>query len=333
VQPVSSGAGEEARPDGPEIAVAIVSWNLRDLLAKALGSLEADAKAGRAEVWVVDNASSDGSADMVRTEFPWVSLIASEENLGYGGAINLVAERTSAPWLAPANQDIEVRPGALARMVATGSGHPEAGAIAPRLVLPDGSTQHSVHPFPTVWLTTLFALGIASASRRLGDRLCIEGRWDPERPREVDWALGAFLIVRREAWDAAGGFDTAHWMYAEDLDLGWRLRRAGWRTRYEPAAEVFHVGGAAAKKAFAGEDVVLRFMAASYAWMARRRSLRIARAVAAINLLAVAIRFAGFATLALIAPGRFGEGRDRYRRWLGVHAVGLKRRDALLRHR
>lgn len=317
----------------PAVAVAVVSWNLRDLLARALVSLEPEVAAGRAEVWVVDNASTDGSAEMVGNEFPWVSLIASPVNLGYGSAVNLVAARTQTAWIAAANQDIEVRPGAVERLIATGREHAEAGIVAPRLITPGGATQHSVHPFPTVWLTALFNLGVARASRRVGDRLCIEGRWDPERPREVDWAHGAFLLVRRGAWDAVDGFDSRQWMYAEDLDLGWRLRRAGWRTRYEPRAEVFHVGGAAARKAFAGEDIVVRFMAASYAWMARRRSLPIARTVAAINWLGVAARYAVLAILGRLAPARFGAGRERYRRWLHVHAVGFQRREELLKHR
>ena len=320
-------------PEGPQIAVAIVSWNTRGLLARALASLEADAREGLADVWVVDNASTDGSAEMVRTEFPWVSLVASEENVGYGGAVNLVGERTSTAWIAPANQDIEVRPGALRSLLAAAEENPSAGAVAPRLVTPDGGTQHSVHPFPTVWLTALYALGLPTASARLGDRLCIEGHWNPDRARDVDWALGAFLIVRRDAWDSVGGFDDAQWMYAEDLDLGWRLRRAGWRTRFEPRAEVLHVGGTATRKAFAGEDLTRRFMAASYAWMARRRSLAIARVVATINFVAVSVRWAAFAALARLAPGRFSEPRDSYRRWMGVHSVGLGRRDALLRHR
>jgi len=319
--------------DGPQIAVAIVSWNNRDLLARALESLEADAAEGLADVWVVDNASTDDSAEMVRAGFPWVSVIASEENLGYGGAVNLVAKRTTTAWVAPANQDIEVRPGALRALLAAAEEHPSAGALAPRLVTPDGGTQHSVHPFPTVWLTALYALGVPTASARLGDRLCIEGHWNPDREREVDWALGAFLIVRRAAWDAIDGFDDAQWMYAEDLDLGWRLRRAGWRTRFEPRAEVLHVGGTATRKAFAGEDLTRRFMAASYAWMARRRSLAIARAVATINFAAVSVRWAGYAALARVAPRRFSEARDGYRRWMGVHSVGLRARRELLQHR
>ena len=332
MQPVSSGAGQRARPDRPEIAVAIVSWNLRDLLARALRSLEADAESGAVEVWVVDNASSDGSAEMVRSEFPWVSLIESDENLGFGAAVNLVADRSSAPWLAPANQDIEVRPGALAALLATGLAHPAAGVIAPRLVLPDGSTQHSVNPFPTIWLTTLSALGIAGSGRRLGDRLCIEGAGTGCGGRSTG------RLARSCSYGARPGTRSAAstrpiGCTREDLDLAWRLRRTGWRTRDEPAAQVSHVGGAAGRKAFGDEDMVRRFMAASYAWMARRRSLGIARVVAAINWLAVAIRFAGFAVLARFRPRRFGAARDRYRRWLGVHAVGLQRRDALLRHR
>ena len=161
-----------------QVAVAVVSWELRDLLARTLESLKPDADAGLIEVWVVDNASADGSADMVREHFPWVSLIASEENLGYGAAVNLVADRTDTDWIAPANEDIEVRPGAIERLLEVGGDHPRAGLVAPRLELPDGSTQHSVHPFPTVWLTTLYNLGLHRLSRRLADRLCLEGYWD-----------------------------------------------------------------------------------------------------------------------------------------------------------
>jgi N-acetylglucosaminyl-diphospho-decaprenol L-rhamnosyltransferase len=318
--------------DGADIAVAVVSTNLRELLAATLRSLRAEHEAGRAEVWVVDNASTDGSPEMVRSEFPWVSLIASEENLGYGVAVNQVAERTRTPWIAPANEDIEVRSGAIARLLETGRRRPDAAVVAPRLVLPDGSTQHSVNSFPTIPFSIAYNLGLHRLSRRLGERLCIGGHWDPDRPREVPWSIATFMLVRRTAWDEIGGFDTAQWMHAEDLDLAWRLRQRGWKTYYEPGAHVFHVGSAASKKAF-GEDLTSRYMAASYAWMARRRGLPVARAVALLNVGGAALRLGAYAVLSKLRPERFAATRDHYRDWVRAHSVGLTRRTELLKHR
>src|ERR671925_1995732 len=97
----------------PMVTVAVVSWNTRDLLDRCLRSLEPEVARGMAEVWVVDNASMDGSAEMVRDRFDWVRLVASEENLGFGRAVNVVARRTATEWLAPANADVALRPGAL----------------------------------------------------------------------------------------------------------------------------------------------------------------------------------------------------------------------------
>ncbi|MCW3011198.1 MAG: glycosyl transferase, family 2, partial [Solirubrobacterales bacterium] len=226
------------------VAVAVVSWNTRELLDACLASLRADHDAGRAEVWVVDNASDDGSAAMVAERHPWARLVASGENLGFGAAVNLVAARTRTPFLAPANADLLLEPGALRALLEAAAEHPGAGAFAPRLVLPDGTTQHSVHPFPTVTTGLLLSSGAARLPL-LARRLPLHGHFDPDRPREVDWAHGAFLLVRRTAWDAAGGFDPEQWLYAEDLDLGWRLARAGRPRRYVPGARVRHEVSAA----------------------------------------------------------------------------------------
>jgi N-acetylglucosaminyl-diphospho-decaprenol L-rhamnosyltransferase len=142
--------------------------------------------------------------------------------------------------------------------------------------------------------------------------------------------MATFLLVRREAFDAVGGFDREQWMHAEDLDLGWRLTRAGWRIRYEPAAEVRHEGSAASKKAFS-EDLMTRYMAASYSWMARRRGVLLAWTIAAINTLGTAVRLLLLYPLAASRPDRFGAARNRARYWLRVHRTGLRTRAALLR--
>src|SRR5690349_16799897 len=196
-----------------DVAIAIVSYNTSALLDECLRSLRADADAGRAEVWVVDNASTDDSADMVEREHPWASLIRSAENLGYGPAVNVVADRTTTPWVAPANSDLSFTDGAIEALLATGATHPEAGAIAPRLILPDGSTQQSVQPFPSVSTSLLVASRAGSVSEGARRRLYLPGAWDPDVAQDVPWATGAFLIVRREAWQQVGGFDAEQWMY------------------------------------------------------------------------------------------------------------------------
>ena len=283
-----------------QITVAIVSWNTRDLLRECLASMPASV-----DVWVVDNGSSDGSVEMVRSDFPGVRLGGSKRNLGFGGAVNFVVRSTSTPWVVAANADVRLTDGALEALLGAAERDPGAGAVAPRLVLPDGSTQHSVFAFPTVPFSLLFALGLA------GDRLCVPGRWDSERARRVPWAIGAFLLLRREAWDAAGGFDERQWMYAEDLDLGWRLRRAGWATRYEPRAVVHHESSASTA-ALWGDARTERWQRATYAWVLRRRGALALRAVALINVLGAVVR--------------------REWRWAGLHArTGLLARSSSLR--
>jgi N-acetylglucosaminyl-diphospho-decaprenol L-rhamnosyltransferase len=301
-----------------QVAIAVVSWNTRDLLAACLMSLAADHESGLAQVWVVDNASSDGSADLVRDRFPWVRLLALDENLGFGPAVDEVADRTSTAWVAAANADLEFGPDALERMLDAGRRDPGAGIVAPRLVLPDGSTQHSVHAFPTIPKTLVLSAAVERWSPRAADRLAAIGRFDVDRRRRVDWAHGAFLLIRREAWDAIGGFDRDQWMYAEDLDIAWRAARAGWASRYEPTARVTHAVSAATAKAW-GDDRARRSTAASYAWLERRRGVPRARATAAINCAAAALK-AGLA--------RSSAERERQLWHLRLHRLGLRsRRD------
>jgi GT2 family glycosyltransferase len=330
--PSAPTSGGDARAI-PDISVAVVSWNTRDLLFCCLQSLEGHVRSGTAEVCVVDNASRDGSAEMVADAFPWVDLVASRENLGFGAAINLAAGRARAQWLGLANADIALEPDALTAMLRAGGRDARAGAIAPRLILPDGSTQHSVFAFPTVPHALLHNLGLLRRSRRLGDHFVALGAWDDTRARRVPWAVGAFLLVRRDAWEAIGGFDDRQWMYAEDLDIGWRLRRAGWATRYEPSALVHHQNSAATSQVWQDGDRTERWQRSTYAWMLRRRGCARTRATAAINVAGSATRLALLTPAARLNPARWSQPRDAARWWMRVHASGLAPTRSLRAHR
>ena len=220
--------------------------------------------------------------------------------------MNLVARQTESEWTAAANADIALEHGALPALLAAGS-DPRVGAAAPRLVLPDGTTQHSVHHFPTLPFTLAFNLGLRRVGGRLGDHLCLEDQWNPERARAVDWALGALLLLRRQAFDAVGGFDEAQWMYAEDLDLAWRLGEAGWITRYVPSARALHAESAATTVAF-GDERAFRFMAATYRVLARRRGRLYAWTTALINFVSVGTRLMVSIPLARLAAAAGAPG-------------------------
>jgi N-acetylglucosaminyl-diphospho-decaprenol L-rhamnosyltransferase len=317
----------------PEVSVAIVSWNTRDLLRRCLQSFADEVDSGRCELWVVDNASSDGSAEMVAADFPWVRLEASKENLGFGPAINLVARQTNTPWFGVANADIALQPGALDALLSAGAADPGAGAIAPRLILPDGSTQHSVYAFPTIGSTLVVASGVGRVIRSLGERNLLLGMFDAEHARRVPWAIAAFLLVRREAWDAIGGFDEHQWMYAEDLDIGWRLHRAGWETRYEPSACVEHESSASTDQAFGDGGKVERWQRSTYAWMLRRMGAPRTRIVAAIQIAGQTARLLWLIPAARIAPARYARRRDAARWWIRLHRAGLESRAQLESHR
>jgi N-acetylglucosaminyl-diphospho-decaprenol L-rhamnosyltransferase len=280
----------------------VVSWNTAPLLDRCLAALAPDVHSGLAEVVVVDNASTDASPDLVAERHPWATLVRAGGNIGYGPAVNLgAAARPPSRWLVAANADVEVQDGALQALVAAGDADPGIGVVAPRLLLEDGSTQHHVHPFPS--LGALAAVHLPGGARLLEAGTVLEGRWDPGIARDVDWAHGALLLVRRGAFEAIGGFPADQWLYAEDLDLCWRLRRAGWRTRYEPTARVRHAVGAATAQAWTHDAIREdRKQEAAYRWMRGTYGPRRTATLAAVA-------WAGARAHALRAPA--GWQRDR----------------------
>ncbi|HEX5761381.1 MAG TPA: glycosyltransferase family 2 protein [Thermoanaerobaculia bacterium] len=237
-----------------EWGVAVVNYQSRDLLRECLASLRAE---GPARVVVVDNASSDGSAEMVASEYPEVVLEANRENRGYGSGANQAVALCGARYVLLLNSDTRVAPGALAALGSYLDAHPRAAAAGPRLAHPDGTLQASCFPFLGTFQMSLEKTPAGRWLRRLpaarDGYLLSQGPHD--RPRRVPWLLGAALALRREAFDAVGGFDPAFFMYSEEVDLCYRLQAAGWEVHFAPVTTVVHVGGASTRTQRAAMEV------------------------------------------------------------------------------
>jgi GT2 family glycosyltransferase len=221
-----------------DLAVVIVSYNTRELLRSCLRSLDADAPA---EVWVVDNGSRDGSREMVREEFPAVRLLCPEKNLGFAAANNLAIPQTTTRYVGLLNPDTVVHDRALTALVQFLEQTPNAGVAGPQLLNPDGSYQPSAFRFPGLTQAVLDLVPVPP--RLLASRL--NGRYPQggSRPFAIDHPLGACFVVRRAVIDEVGLLDPAFFMYCEEIDWCWRIKRAGWQIFAVPSARVTHVGG------------------------------------------------------------------------------------------
>jgi GT2 family glycosyltransferase len=222
-----------------------VTYNTRDLTVGALRQLLDTDQGCDLRLLVHDNASSDGTPDAIAAAVPEAVLEAGPANLGFGAGMNRLMAASEAPYFFVLNPDAWPEPGAIATLVETAARHPEAAAIAPRLERPDGTLEHSTLPFPSARVAALLGTGayrLLSPARL--DALMLEGFWAHDRARDVDWAVGAALLVRREAYLDIGGFDERFFMYAEDVEWCWRAHQRGWTIRFEPAALVRHVGNA-----------------------------------------------------------------------------------------
>jgi hypothetical protein len=227
------------------LSIIIVNWNTRDYLRRCLASIEANRPRVEYETIVIDNASPDGSAEMVRAEFPEAHLIANEENRGYAEGNNQGMEVAQGRYLLLLNPDVEVKPGALDALVEFAESHPDAAAVGCRLVGDDGQVQRSLRSFPEPWgvfceytkLSKLFPGSRRFASYRM--------TWfDYDTEMEVDQPMGSCLLLSREAVDQAGMFDQEFPIFFNEVDWLYRAKQKGWRVYFTPSAEVVHAGGA-----------------------------------------------------------------------------------------
>ncbi len=241
-----------------DLSICIVNWNTRELLRACLSSIEAARGDLALQVIVVDNASDDGSAEMVRESFPAVELIANPRNMYYAAANNQALRVARAPLWLLLNSDIEVSGPALPALVAWLAGRPRVGAVAPRLVYPDGRTQRSCRSFPDPPAVLCELLGLSRLFPR--SRLCGRYRmtwWGHDDDRAVDQPMASALLLRAEALEEVGLFDEEFPMFFNDVDLCQRLWSAGWEVWFTPSATmVHHHGGSTrlAKRAMVAES-------------------------------------------------------------------------------
>jgi len=227
----------------PDLSVIIVNWNVRDLLRRCLHSILANLPACQLEIIVVDNGSTDGSPEMVRTEFPQVHLMANPDNRGFTAANNQGLAVARGRYVLLLNPDTEVVGDALETLVAFADAHPDVGVVGPQLLNPDGTVQSSRRRFPTLATALLESTWLQPyAPRRLLARYYVLDRPDDE-VQDVDWVTGAALMARREAVEQVGPLDEGFFMYSEELDWCRRFRAAGWRVVYLPTARVIHHEG------------------------------------------------------------------------------------------
>jgi N-acetylglucosaminyl-diphospho-decaprenol L-rhamnosyltransferase len=246
----------------PSLDVVIVAYRCRDLLRICLASVFEHSPRRAMRVFVVDNASGDGTPAMVRETFPAVELLVNSSNRGFSAANNVAIRAGDGDYVLALNPDTELTAGALERLCALMDARPEVGICGPALVQADGSPDHAARrSFPT----PLSALGHFSGIGRRRRSGALAAYRAPEVDSgPVDAVNGAFMLIRRLALDQVGLFDEGYWMYMEDLDLCYRFAEAGWTTWYEPSVRVGHL-----KAGTSGKHRSLRLNHAFHRGMAR----------------------------------------------------------------
>jgi GT2 family glycosyltransferase len=224
----------------PELSIIIVSYNVRQLLLGCIQSVIDTTTGLNYEIIVVDNASADKSADAVKKIYPQVKVITNNENVGFARANNQGLEVSIGDFLLLLNPDTVVKSGAIRTVLEFMKNTPDAGLATCRLLNPNGSLQKSIRPFPTVKENLLKALFIG---KLLYWQYWKKTYYKPE-PVEIDYCTGAFMMVRRQALGDMPLLNPEFFMYAEEKDLAFRLKKLGWNSYFVPFGEVIHYGGA-----------------------------------------------------------------------------------------
>lgn len=307
----------------PTISVIVVTWNAKRYVEECLASLRQNADK-ETEIIVVDNASSDGTPELIRDQFPEVRLIANRENYGFARGNNIGIATSHGRYLFLVNSDVNVPAGCFQKIVAYMDTHPEVGLLGPQMLGPHQEIRRSTMRAPT--LSNLFCRALALDTIFRGKRWAggfLMGDFAHDTTREVEVLNGWFWVVRRRAADQVGWLDERFFMYGEDLDWCYRFRQAGWKLVFFADAAAVHYGGASSAAAplrfyLEMQRADLQYWKKHYGW----GSCLVYRAITVLHEL---MRMAGYAVIHLLKPPARPESAHKIRRSIGALGWMLRR--------
>jgi GT2 family glycosyltransferase len=229
------------------VSIVIVNWKTPQLLARCLDSMSKDHE--KFEIWVVDNNSGDESVEMLRTRFPYVKVIANDDNLGFSKACNQAIPDSKGQYVLLLNPDTEIEPDAVTILAQFLDTHPECGAVGPKVLNSDGSLQlacRRAFPSPAAAFYRITYLSRIFPNNPTFSQYNFSSA-DPNEQLEVDALSGSCMMVRRQAIDQVGLLDEDIFMFGEDIDWCWRIKQAKWKVFYVPESVIYHVHGASSR--------------------------------------------------------------------------------------
>jgi GT2 family glycosyltransferase len=321
-------AKTRAESRAPRVSVIIVVWNARQYVLECLDSLRKHCASVCSEVIVVDNASTDGTADLVAEMFPEFKLIRNPKNFGFARANNIALEQSSGDYVCLVNSDVKFIDDCISPMLRYLDEHPEVGMMGPKMLAATGELRRSTMRFPTVWNNLCRAISLDSmfkGSRWFGGLLMTD--FDHRTTAPVEVLNGWFLVVRRRALERVGLLDPQFFMYVEDVDWCYRFRKAGEQVVFFAGAEAIHYGGASSSNA------PLRFYFEMYraTWQFWRKHRGLAGRIGFLIAFAIhhCVRMLGSACLYLLSPSQRPQTAARFHRslaclqWAGAGKFAL----------
>lgn len=300
----------------PELSIIIVNWNTREALRNCLASVFDCTRSLALEVIIVDNASADGSVEMLKRDFPQVRVIANASNAGFAKACNQGMRAATGCLLLLLNSDTYVRDDVIARTAAYILSRPEIAMAGCRLCYPDGTVQHSAYRSLSIWRSLFEDLWLYKlVPRAKRDEILLGGYWKSDRETEVDWLAGAFLMLRREVFEAVGGFSEDFFMYGEDSEWCMRIRRTGRKIFYNPLGIVYHIGSVSSDQEWTEKERLRLCHLGGLRAYTKANGLVLGFIYHLARLLGATARFAVYALLTGIRSSEYYRGRRQVYGW------------------
>jgi len=303
-----------------EVSIIIVNWNTQDILRNCLQSIYEQAGGVHFEVIVIDNASTDSSAAIVKKDFPQVILIENSENRGFAAANNQGISIAKSRYILLLNSDMVILDKAIEKTVSFADAHPEAAVTGCRVLNPDQTLQPTCFMFPSILnmlLSSTYLYKLFPKSRFFGrERMTW---WNSDRDREVDVLKGCFMLVRREAIEQVGMMDERFFMYGEETDWCYRFKQTGWKVMFTPAGEIIHLGGQSTgqiseKMLIELRLSILKFIQKHHGWLKYK-------VACFLTIMFFAIRIPVWLAIAMVNGRRRKRALDRSR----VYLTGMRR--------